>query len=338
MDAHHHRPLRTGIVAGTPPATRDEWRERVRRIDRLGHDVLLTADHIGMVPPLPPLVAAAEVSERLRFGTQVLNNDFWNPVLLARDAAAVDVLTGGRLELGFGAGHAAVEFAAAGIAYDTPGRRIDRLVEAVPIVRRLLAGERVELPGGTEGHGDGDDDPGASHGRERHRDGVGATAYRLDGAELGFAATQNPVPVMVGGNGDRVLRLAAEQADIVGLTGFTAGTGRVHTNLSHFTWDGLADRVDHVRRHAGERFGVLELSALVQAARVTDDRRQAATDFAEGVIDDVGPLLDSPFVLLGTPDELAGQLRRLRDEMGVTYVTTFEHSAEALATAAAPLR
>lgn len=342
MEAPHPRPFRTGIVAAAPPATRDEWRERVRRIDRLGHDVLLTADHIGMVPPLPPLVAAAEVSERLRFGTQVLNNDFWNPALLARDAAAVDVLTGGRLELGFGAGHAAVEFAAAGIAYDTPGRRIDRLVEAVPIVRRLLAGERVELPDGTEGGGDSGDpdgrDRGDAEGRESGGHGVGAIAYRLDGAELGFAATQNPVPVMVGGNGDRVLRLAAEQADIVGLTGFTAGTGQVHTNLSHFTWDGLADRVDHVRRHAGDRFGDLELSALVQAVRVTDDRRQAATDFAQGIIDDVGPLLDSPFVLLGTPDELAGQLRRLRDEMGVSYVTTFEHSAEALAAAAAPLR
>jgi probable F420-dependent oxidoreductase len=313
MQARRPRALRTGIIAGTPPETRGAWRDRVRRVDRLGHDVLLTADHLGMVPPLPPLVAAAEVSDRLRVGTQVLNNDFWNPVLLARDAAAVDVLTGGRLELGFGAGHAAVEFAAAGIAYDRPGRRIDRLVEALPVVRRLLAGERVD-----SADGDG--------------------AYRLDGAELGFAAAQSPVPVMVGGNGDRVLRLAAERADIVGLTGFTAGTGQVHTDLTHFSWEGLADRIDHVRRHAGDRFAELELSALLQAVRITEDRRQSAIDFAQGVVDDVGPLLDSPFVLLGTPDELTGQLARLRDELGVTYMTTFEHSAEALASAAAPLR
>jgi probable F420-dependent oxidoreductase len=313
MEARRPRPFRTGIIAGTPPETRGAWRDRVRRVDRLGHDVMLTADHLGMVPPLPPLVAAADVSDRLRVGTQVLNNDFWNPVLLARDAAAVDVLTGGRLELGFGAGHAAVEFAAAGIAYDRPGRRIDRLVEALPVVRRLLAGERVD-----SADGDG--------------------AYRLDGAELGFAAAQSPVPVMVGGNGDRVLRLAAERADIVGLTGFTAGTGQVHTDLTHFSWEGLADRIDHVRRHAGDRFEALELSALLQTVRITEDRRQSAIDFAQGVVGDVGPLLDSPFVLLGTPEELTGQLTRLRDELGVTYVTTFEHSAEALASAAAPLR
>ena len=114
------RPLRTGIVPRTPFASLDGWRARVRAIDEQGHDVLLVADHVGMVAPLPPLVAAAGTSERLRFGVQVLNNEFWNPVLLAREAATADILTAGRLELGFGAGHAAVEFAAAGIAYDRP--------------------------------------------------------------------------------------------------------------------------------------------------------------------------------------------------------------------------
>ena len=155
---------------------------------------------------------------------------------------------------------------------------------------------------------------------------------------LGFAAAQPAMPVMIGGNGDRLLRLAAEQADIIGLTGFTSGTGRTHTDLSHFTWDGLADRVAHVRRHAGDRFAELELSVLVQAARRTDDRHRAAVDFAQGMIDDVDALLDSPFLLFGTDDELTDQVRRLRDEVGVTYLTVFEPSAEALAAAVAPLR
>jgi probable F420-dependent oxidoreductase len=303
------RPLRTGIVPMATFVTRDAWVARVRAIDEQGHDVLLMADHLGMAPPLPPLVTAAEVSDRLRFGTQVLNNEFWNPVLLAREAAAVDILTSGRLELGFGAGHARVEFAAAGLDYERPARRIDRLEAAVPVVRTLLAGGTVD----------------------------GEATYGLADATLGFAAAQPRVPVMIGGNGDRVLRLAAEQADIVGLTGFTAGTGQVHTDLSHFTWDGLADRVAHVRRYAGDRFDDLELSILVQAARRTDDRRAAAAEFAAGQVE-VEPLLDSPFVLLGSDDERTAQLARLRDEVGVTYVTTFEPGAEALATAAAPLR
>jgi probable F420-dependent oxidoreductase len=312
MSAAHRpdRPVRTGIVAVTPFTSLGDWRARVRAIDEQGHDVLLMADHVGMVAPLPPLVAAAAMSERLRFGVQVLNNEFWNPVLLAREAATADILMTGRLELGFGAGHAAVEFAAAGLAYDRPRLRIDRLAAAVPIVRTLIAGGTVD---------------------------VDAT-YGLEAASLGFAAAQPRVPVMIGGNGDRVLRLAAQQADIVGLTGFTAGSGRTHTDLSHFTWDGLGDRIDHVRRHAGERFAHLELSVLVQGVRRTDDRRAAAVEFAQGMIEDVGALLDSPFLLLGTDDERTAQVARLRDEMGVTYVTTFEPGAEALAAAVAPLR
>jgi len=272
--------FRTGIVARSTPATRAEWDDEVRRVDDLGHDVLLIPDHLGLWPPLSPLVAAAYVSDRLRFGVQVLNNEFWNPVLLAREVEAVDVLTGGRLELGFGAGHAQVEFEMAGIPYDPPGARIDRLAAAVPRVRELLV-------------------------------------------------ARDHIPFMVGGNGDRVLALAATEADIVGLTGFTSGTGRTHTDLSHFTWAGLADRIDHVRRHAGDRFADLELSILVQLAEVTDDRRARADAFGEGRLDsDV--LLDSPFVMLGTPSGLADHLARLR-EMGVAYVTAFDTSAEALA-------
>jgi probable F420-dependent oxidoreductase len=274
--------FRTGIVVRSTPARRAEWDDEVRRVDDLGHDVLLIPDHLGLWPPLSPLVAAAYVSDRLRYGVQVLNNEFWNPVLLAREVEAVDVLTGGRLELGFGAGHAAEEFETAGIPYDPPGARIDRLAAAVPRVRQLLA-------------------------------------------------DRDHIPFMVGGNGDRVLALAAAEADIVGLTGFTSGTGRTHTDLSHFTWAGLADRIDYVRRHAGDRFAGLELSILVQLAEVTDDRRGRAEAFGEGRLD-TDVLVDSPFVMLGAPSELADHMDRLR-EMGVGYVTAFDTSAEALATA-----
>jgi probable F420-dependent oxidoreductase len=297
--------FRTGVSATTPAASRMEWVDRVRRLDDQGHDVLLMPDHLGLWPPFTPLVAAAEASDRLRFGTLVLNNEFWNPVLLAREAAAVDVLTGGRLELGLGAGHAALEFAASGITYDPPGVRVGRLAEAVPLVRRLLAGEAVNHDG----------------------------AFHLEGANLGLATAQSRVPVMVGGNGDRVLRIAAEQADIVGLVGFTSGTGLVHTDLSHFTWDGLADRIAHVRRCAGPRFDGLELSVLVQRVTITDAPRVAAEELAGGGDVDVDTLLDSPFALFGSGAAIAERLERLRAEHGVTYVTTFEHSAEDLAAA-----
>jgi probable F420-dependent oxidoreductase len=301
------RSFRTGIVATAPAATRKEWLDRVRRIDEQGHDVLLMPDHVGLWPPFTPIVAAAEASDRLRFGTFVLNNEFWNPVLLAREVAAVDVLTGGRLELGLGAGHAAIEFDACGIPYDPPRVRVGRLADAVPLVRRLLAGEPVNHDG----------------------------AYRLEGAVTGLATVQSPVPVMVGGDGDRVLQIAAQHADIIGLVGFASGTGSVHTNLSHFTWDGLADRIAHARHCAGPRFDELELSVLVQWVTIVDDVRAAAEEFAGGANVDVDLVLDSPFVLFGSESAIADQLDRLRSELGVTYVTTFEHSAEPLATVAA---
>lgn len=78
--------------------------EYCQAAERFGYDVLFTADHLGSPAPFAPLVAAAGAT-RLRVGTMVLNIGFWNPHLLAREVATADVLTGGRLELGLGAGH-----------------------------------------------------------------------------------------------------------------------------------------------------------------------------------------------------------------------------------------
>jgi probable F420-dependent oxidoreductase len=288
------RPFRFGVSVLTASPDRATWQDQARRYEDLGFDVLLVADHLGMFPPLVPLVSAADATDRLRVGTFVLNNDFWNPAFLARDAAAVDVLTDGRLELGFGAGHAQVEYESAGLPYDRPAVRIDRLAEALPLVRRLLDGETVDHAGGN---------------------------YTLRAAATGFATAQPRVPLLVGGNGDRLLAVAARHADIVGLVGFTSGTGQVHTDLSHFTWAGLAERVDHVRRCAGDRVGSLELNVLVQRVAV-GDRQAVADELAAQTGSPAELFLDSPFVMLGSPTDLADHVRRLR-EVGVTYLVAF---------------
>ena len=268
-------------------------------LDDSGYDVILCPDHLGLWPPFTPLVVAAEASERLRFATQVLNIEFWNPALLAREAAAVDILTDGRLELGFGAGHAEAEFRAAGLDYPPAGERVDHLVEAVPLVQRLLAGEEIT----TGGH------------------------YLLDHCTTGLHTAQARVPVMVGGNGDRVLELAALTADIVGLVGFGAGTGQHHSDLSHFGWEGLANRVAQVRQAAPHRVDDLELSVLVQAVVVTANRQGTAERIAAAFHHPPEAILDSPFVMIGTATELADQLRRLRTDHSVTYITVFDSFA-----------
>ena len=220
------RPLRFGVSTSSA-ADRDEWRQRARQYEAIGFDTLVVADHLGgVLSPMTALLAAAEATERLRIGTFVLNNDFWSPLLLAREAVTLDQLSGGRLELGVGAGHAREEYEAAGLRYDPPAVRVARLAETVPVLRRLLDGETVDHEG--------------AHVTLRH-------------ATVGVAAAQPRIPLLVGGNGDAVLATAAAHADTVGLVGFTSGTGRRHTNLSHFTWAGLDERIAHVRRAAGSR-------------------------------------------------------------------------------------
>lgn len=290
------RPFRFGLSAPDAPS-RADWTARARRAEALGFDTLLVADHLDeLLAPFVALGTAAEATERLRLGTLVINNDFRHPALLAREAATLALLTGGRFELGLGAGHMRWEYDQAGIPFDPPASRVARLGESVRVVRDLLAGEEVTFTG--------------DH-------------YRLTGHRCHPAPVQ--VPLLVGGNGNRVLTIAAEQADIVGFSGFTQVEGTTDVRLSNFTAAGLADRVGLVRARAGERFGELELNALIQFVLVTRDRRAAAELLqARAPALTVEEVLDSPFLLIGTHDEMAEALRERRERFGISYWAVFE--------------
>ena len=229
MDDHATRPFRFGVSLWTA-ASAAEWRAKARRAEELGYDVILVPDHVAdLLPPLTALMAAADATERVHLGTLVLNNDFHNPVLLAREAASLQLLSGGRFELGLGAGHMQSEYAAAGIRYDPAAARVDRLEASVATLRGLFAGEP------------------------------------LAGGQLLYPPLQEPIPLLVGGNGRRVLQLAARQADIVGFTGFFPRDGGRAVDLSHFSAAGLASRVALVRAAAGPRFAVARAQRPNQA-------------------------------------------------------------------------
>lgn len=284
--------MRFGVsLHRTGPAR--ELADLARRLEDEGYAQLQVADHLGYLAPFSALAVAATATTRLGLGTLVGNNDFWNPVLLARESATLAMLSEGRFELGLGAGHAQVEYEAAGIAYDRPAVRVERLTESVAILRPLLAGVRV------------------THDGVHHR----ATDAATD-------LEHPPVPLLVGGNGDRLLALAAREADAVGFTGFSTGTGQRASSLSHFTWDGLADRIAHVRTSADERFGRLELQILVQLVG-TGDRGQLAEEWSEPFRQPADVLLDSPFVLLGSVEDHVEHCERLQ-ELGVTRLTAFD--------------
>lgn len=290
------RPFRFSLQAAEA-SSRREWIDLVRRAEDAGFDMVVTADHLGgCMAPLLPLATAAAATERLRLGVMVLNNDFHQPALLARDAATLDLLSDGRLELGLGAGHARPEYERAGLSFDAPAVRVARMEEALGILRRLFDGETV-----------------THHGEH----------YRLEGERCDPCPVQAHLPLLVGGGGNRVLAVAASLADAVGFTGLgkTLADGQRH-EPERFAPARVAEQVAHVRRAAGRRLADLEFQVLVQAVVVTDDPAAAAEDIVTRhpllTVEDV---LATPYLMIGTRRDLTDRLIAYRERWGFSHYT-----------------
>ncbi|MFJ8672040.1 LLM class F420-dependent oxidoreductase [Streptomyces sp. NPDC093589] len=285
------RPFRFGVNMLTIDSGQS-WRRKCRQAEELGYDVLLVPDHLGMPAPFPALIAAAEATERPRVGTFVLNTGFYTPALLAREVATTDALTGGRLELGLGTGYVRDEFEAAGLPWETPGRRVDHLERTVEELDRLVG------------------DP-----------------------EYAPRPTQLPrPPLLIGGNGPRMLRLAARHAEIAAFTGGRQAPGKPEGTLNLLPADELAASVARYQEYAADRAEPAELNILVQQVRVTDDRGAVAREIAElGIGLDEEQVLDAPTLLIGTPAQMAEQLRERRERFGFSYITVLDPFLEAFA-------
>jgi probable F420-dependent oxidoreductase len=308
------RPFRFGVSV-RHGQSRAEWMEKARKVEALGYAILTVPDHLtDLVAPLPALVSAAEATKTLRIGTNVLNNDLRHPVLVAREAATVDLLTDGRFELGLGAGSIKSEYDEAGFSFDPGGTRVERLAESVSIIKSLLNGEQVTFAG-------------------RH--------YRVTGHTLAPPAAQKPrPPVLIGGNGRRLLALAARKADIVGFSGLTfRHGGAAPPDLSGWLLAGVDERVRLVREAAGEaRYARLELNALVQLVVVTDDRRQAAEELASRWTQlTPDEFLQSPYALIGTIEQMVEDLQAYRSRWGISYYVVHEAHMDAFAPVVADL-
>ncbi|MFF3332596.1 LLM class F420-dependent oxidoreductase [Streptomyces sp. NPDC002888] len=276
----------------------DAWRAKCRRAEDLGYDVILVPDHLGMPAPFPALVAAAEATERPRVGTFVLNAGFWNPALLAREVATTDALTGGRLELGLGTGYVRAEHETAGLPWGSPGERVDHLRHTIEELERLLASDQHQPQ-----------------------------------------PLQKPrVPLLIGANGDRMLRLTAEHADIAAFTGARPAPESA-TGLVPITADELDERVALHRRLAEGRKEPAELNLLLQMVVVTEDREAAVQPLLERVPDlTLEQALELPLLLVGTRDEIVAQVLAQRERYGFTYLTVLEPYMEAFAPVIAELR
>lgn len=284
------RPFRFGVVTSRAGSGR-EWIDRARRVEAAGYSTILTPDTLSQsLAPFPALGVLAGATTTLRLGTFVLANDLRNPVLVARESATLDLLSGGRFELGMGAGRPGVEAdnGKLGIPFDSGGVRVARLAESLGILKALLAGETVDAPG---------------------------PHYASRGADGWPPPVQRPrPPIMVAGAGPRILALAAREADIVAI-----GSGPMEGEA------GVRERIEAMRLAAPDRFDRLELS--VNLVAVGGRLHPMAARWGGDGDRILGS--GSPAVLLGSPDEMAEQLRRTRERLGISYITVWEEFTEA---------
>lgn len=283
----------------------DRWTAFARRVEQLGYAALYVTDHLHrQLAPTAALAAAAAVTTTLRIGPYVLANDFRHPLIVAREAATLDRLSGGRLDLGLGAGWNRRDYRQLGIRYDRAGTRIDRLIEALGVIRRLLCGEEVTHQG---------------------------RFYRLDRARVQPTPIQQPHPrIMLGGGGPRMLRLAAREAEIVSFVPQFSSSGR--PMLRHATEAALARRVAQVRSAAGSRFEELELNIFVGDAGIVGGAQPLTTSFA-ALLKSAGPALGggSPYLLYGSIEQLREAMLRRRDRTGVSSYGIPARAMEAFA-------
>ncbi len=282
----------------------EAFADRCRQAEGLGYDTVFAPDHLGAPAPFPLLIAAANATERLRVGTLVLNVPWWNPALLAREIATTDILTDGRLEVGLGAGHMKWEFDHAGIPWEPFGTRADRLETAIRELERQFTADLQELPGGRSP-------------RPVQRRGFNGSGP----------------PLIVGGTGDRILKIAAEYADIIAIAGAYQIKGKPPGTFRLGTAAEADERIRFARSHAGDRSNDVEWHVLIQMVVQTDNRRAAAEELSGEFGPDltVDGLLETPFLLIGTPAEMADQLVRNRDRYGFSYITVHEPYLEAFA-------
>lgn len=302
----HDRKFRFGVQSGGATSHR-EWRERARKAEALGYSTLVMPDHFIDTPfaPMVGVAIAAEATETLRIGTLVLGNDYKHPAVVAKEFASLDVLSDGRVEAGIGAGWMRVDYEALGLEYDRPGIRIDRLEEALAVIKGAWGPEPFSFEG---------------------------KYYRLTEYDGLPKPVQQPrPPILVGGGGRKLLTLAAREADIIGFTP-AARAGEITTEQARETLPATwTQKFDWVRAAAGDRFDNLELHIRYFFAAISDDRRGLAEAAAPAFGITADEALESGVALVGTVDECCDLLVQRREEWGVSYIVLGDDQFEAFA-------
>ncbi len=287
------RRFRFGVVAAQA-GSGQEWAEKARRIESMGYGTLLTPDGLKYtIAPLPALTAAAMVTRTLRLGTYVIANDFRNPVLLAKEVATVDVLSGGRFELGIGVGRpaSAAENQMLGIPFDAGAVRVARLAESLALLKALLSGKTATATG---------------------------PHYAAVNAEISPRPLQQPrPPILVAASQRKLLEVAAREADIIAL-------GIPPTEPEA----GVAERIGWIREAAGPRFEQVELNLNLMAVGQQVPRY---IQYEMGLTAESLARSAAIAALTGTTDEMVETLQRRRERLGISYIVVSDELMEGLA-------
>lgn len=274
----------------------DEIRTAAVAAEKLGYVDFWSSDHIGAADPFLPLQCAADATSTIDVGPLVLNNEFHNPVLVARTAATVDALSGGRLVLGLGTGYQEWEHTAIGSPILPPGPRVTRFGESLEVLRSLL-------------------DAGEAH--------VDGEYVQVDVDDLGVRPAQERVPFLIGGHGPRVVRLAARFADIFQFTGLVHGEDGTPSGAG-FAFETVAERARWLTEAAGDRTDEIERSALVQIVAI-DGQGPTIAEVAERTSLDEDVVAATPFVVSGSVEQVVDRLESNREALGISHLVIRDH-------------
>jgi probable F420-dependent oxidoreductase len=305
------KPFRFGVQVAHA-ASASEWRDKARKLEDLGFSTLFMPDHFGdELAPMPAIAMAAAHTTTLRVGSLVLDNDYKHPAILAKEAATIDLLSDGRLDLGLGAGWMRTDYDQLGLPYDPPAVRVDRFEEALHIIKQCFAGEQFTY-----------------HGEH----------YRITDYTSFPQPVQKPrPPLLIGGGGKRVLSIAGREADIVGINpNLRAGAIGREASL-----DSLKEKTDlkvqWVRDAAGARWNDLVIQMRFFVTSVRPDRMALAEALAPAFGVSPEEALESGAVLVGTEDEITEQLHRRREEWGLSFVVIGDDNVDEFAPIVAKL-
>jgi probable F420-dependent oxidoreductase len=280
------------------PASVKVLADRVRQAEAIGYHGLAIPDHLGdQMSPVPAMASIAALSERLRIGAYVFNNDLRHPAVLAQDLASLDVLSGGRLDINIGAGWNVPEYDAIGIPFEPARVRSERLAEAIAVIKGCLRGG-----------------PFSFHGRH----------YRITDFNAGPKALQRPhPPFMIGGGGRRTLELAAREANIVGLA---PRIRSARADVLSLTWEATAEKIEWIRAAAGKRWKDLVLNVYPSTVGIAITKRPkaAARRAADTLEQRFGmrlteeQILSSPHIYIGSIESLTEKVIALREGLGIS--------------------